>query len=73
MRGIASPVFRVRETPIMAAVKTYLRQLRSRFLDEGQVISVRVVRPVGNHGGELQRALGSALATADGKQKWQNE
>ena len=71
--GIAAAVFRVREAPIMAAVKTHLRQLRPRLLDEGQIIRVRVVRPVGDHGGELERALGGALAGADGEQERKNE
>ena len=69
MAGIALSMLSVAEAPVMRAVKANLCQLRPRFLYEGQVGGVIVIRPVGNHGGEFQWPLWSALAGGEQERK----
>ena len=69
MTGIALSVLRAAKAPVVRAVKSNLRQLGPRFLYEGQVGGVIVIRPVGNHCGEFQWPLWSVLAGGEYERK----
>ena len=57
MRRVPGAVFRMRQTPVVRAVKTHLNQLRPGLPHKGQIILVRIVSPMGNHGCEVHRSL----------------
>ena len=72
MPGITLAVFGVSEAPVVRAVKTNLRQLRPGFTHKIQIFRLRVIRPMSDHGGKLQRPLRRTMhvgASASQKRK----